>query len=69
MCRAVVHAIHVLAPYRNELGTIPFSEWLRQSLLMASVVGLCPFILISGALMLKVISARLTPTLSQAPPR
>ncbi|PMH45442.1 hypothetical protein BCU68_10125 [Vibrio sp. 10N.286.49.B3] len=45
--------IHVLAPYRHELGTIPFGEWLTAiSFNGVSRWAVPVFILISGALML-----------------
>ena len=53
MAAAAVIAIHVLAPYRNELGEIPFHQWLTA----VGVNGLSRwavpvFIMITGALML-----------------
>lgn len=50
---AAVIAVHVLAPYRNELGEIPFHQWFTA----VSVNGLSRwavpvFIMITGALML-----------------
>ncbi len=48
-----VIAIHVLAPYRQELGVIPFSEWLTAVTVNGISRWAVPvFILISGALML-----------------
>lgn len=48
-----VIAIHVLAPYRNELGSIPFSEWATAvSVNSVSRWAVPVFILITGALML-----------------
>lgn len=48
-----VIAIHVLAPYRNELGTIPFGEWLTAITVNGFSRWAVPvFILITGALML-----------------
>lgn len=48
-----VITIHVLAPYRQELGSIPFSEWATAvSINGVSRWAVPVFILISGALML-----------------
>ncbi|WP_159657616.1 acyltransferase [Vibrio atypicus] len=48
-----VIAIHVLAPYRQELGVIPFNEWLTAVATNSVTRWAVPvFILISGALML-----------------
>lgn len=48
-----VIAIHVLAPYRNELGTIPFGEWLTAITVNGFSLWAVPVsILITGALML-----------------
>ena len=48
-----VIAIHVLAPYRSELGVIPFDEWLIAVGLNGISRWAVPvFILITGALML-----------------
>jgi surface polysaccharide O-acyltransferase-like enzyme len=48
-----VIGIHVLAPYRQELGNIPFSEWLTAVTINGISRWAVPvFILISGALML-----------------
>lgn len=48
-----VIAIHVLAPYRNELGVIPFNEWFTAVATNGVTRWAVPvFILISGALML-----------------
>ncbi|WGW00228.1 acyltransferase [Vibrio sp. YMD68] len=48
-----VIAIHVLAPYRHELGSIPFDQWLTAvSVNGVSRWAVPVFILISGALML-----------------
>ncbi|MGC9400849.1 acyltransferase [Vibrio genomosp. F10 str. 9ZC157] len=48
-----VIAIHVLAPYRHELGSIPFDQWLTAvSINGVSRWAVPVFILISGALML-----------------
>ncbi|MFH4621365.1 acyltransferase [Vibrio furnissii] len=48
-----VIGIHVLAPYRQELGTIPLSEWLTAVTVNGLSRWAVPvFILISGALML-----------------
>ncbi|KII80267.1 acyltransferase [Vibrio renipiscarius] len=48
-----VIAIHVLAPYRNELGVIPFDQWATAvSVNSISRWAVPVFILITGALML-----------------
>ncbi|MDF5701865.1 acyltransferase, partial [Vibrio parahaemolyticus] len=48
-----VIAIHVLAPYRNELGVIPFDQWLTAVGVNSVTRWAVPvFILITGALML-----------------
>ncbi len=48
-----VIAIHVLAPYRNELGNIPFDQWFTAVVTNSVTRWAVPvFILISGALML-----------------
>ncbi len=48
-----VIAIHVLAPYRHELGNIPYGEWLTAVTVNGMTRWAVPvFILISGALML-----------------
>lgn len=48
-----VIAIHVLAPYRSELGVIPFGEWFTAVGLNSVIRWAVPvFILITGALML-----------------
>tara|TARA_Y100001956_G_scaffold59909_1_gene59474 strand:+ start:522 stop:1535 length:1014 start_codon:yes stop_codon:yes gene_type:complete len=48
-----VIAIHVLAPYRHELGVIPFGEWFTAVATNGVTRWAVPvFILISGALML-----------------
>lgn len=48
-----VIAIHVLAPYRHELGVIPFDEWFTAVATNGVTRWAVPvFILISGALML-----------------
>ncbi|ANU37998.1 acyltransferase [Vibrio scophthalmi] len=48
-----VIAIHVLAPYRNELGVIPFDQWASAvSINSISRWAVPVFILITGALML-----------------
>jgi surface polysaccharide O-acyltransferase-like enzyme len=48
-----VIAIHVLGPYRSELGNIPFNEWFTAiSVNSVSRWAVPVFILISGALML-----------------
>lgn len=48
-----VIAIHVLAPYRDGLGVIPFSEWATAVSINSVTRWAVPvFILISGALML-----------------
>lgn len=48
-----VIAIHVLAPYRHELGTIPLNEWLSAiSVNGVSRWAVPVFIMITGALML-----------------
>lgn len=48
-----VIAIHVLAPYRSELGSIPFDQWLTAvSINSVSRWAVPVFILITGALML-----------------
>ncbi len=48
-----VIAIHVLAPYRNQLGDIPFDYWLTAVTVNSVSRWAVPvFILISGALML-----------------
>ena len=48
-----VIAIHVLAPYRNELNMIPFNEWLTAITVNGFSRWAVPvFILITGALML-----------------
>ena len=48
-----VIAIHVLAPYRHELGSIPFDQWLTAVGVNGVSRWAVPvFILISGALML-----------------
>ena len=48
-----VIAIHVLAPYRNELGMIPLNEWVTAVATNSVTRWAVPvFILISGALML-----------------
>ncbi|MGY3571027.1 acyltransferase [Vibrio paucivorans] len=48
-----VIAIHVLAPYRNELGVIPFNEWFTAVGVNGVTRWAVPvFILITGALML-----------------
>ncbi|GAM72345.1 hypothetical protein JCM19236_3451 [Vibrio sp. JCM 19236] len=48
-----VIAIHVLAPYRNQFGDIPFSEWFTAiSVNSVSRWAVVVFILITGALML-----------------
>jgi surface polysaccharide O-acyltransferase-like enzyme len=48
-----VIAIHVLAPYRHELGSIPFEHWLTAVSINGVTRWAVPvFIMISGALML-----------------
>lgn len=48
-----VIAIHVLAPYRNELGVIPMDQWLTAVGVNSVTRWAVPvFILITGALML-----------------
>ncbi|NOI78842.1 acyltransferase family protein [Vibrio coralliilyticus] len=48
-----VIAIHVLAPYRQELGSIPFSEWATAIGLNSAIRWAVPvFTLITGALLL-----------------
>ena len=48
-----VIAIHVLAPYRNELGVIPFDQWATAVGVNSVTRWAVPvFILITGALML-----------------
>ncbi|WP_260262000.1 acyltransferase [Vibrio intestinalis] len=48
-----VIAIHVLAPYRHELGQIPFDQWLTAVSVNSVTRWAVPvFILITGALML-----------------
>ncbi|WP_428773612.1 acyltransferase [Vibrio sp.] len=48
-----VVAIHVLAPYRHELGQIPFDQWLTAVSVNSVTRWAVPvFILISGALLL-----------------
>ncbi|MGL4829448.1 MAG: acyltransferase family protein, partial [Vibrio sp.] len=48
-----VIAIHVLAPYRDLLGVIPFAEWLTAVTVNGVSRWAVPvFIMISGALML-----------------
>ncbi|KOO02294.1 acyltransferase [Vibrio nereis] len=48
-----VIAIHVLAPYRHELGNIPFGEWATAVVTNSVTRWAVPvFILITGALML-----------------
>lgn len=48
-----VISIHVLAPYRHELGIIPFDEWFTAIAVNSASRWAVPvFILISGALML-----------------
>lgn len=48
-----VIAIHVLAPYRHELGAIPFNQWVTAvSLNSVSRWAVPVFIMISGALLL-----------------